>query len=71
MLKCRPPRNRTPRRGEVEHCRPWLARQVELADPAVLVALGTTAAAWFLGSGARIGALRGTTAGRTTGVRSS
>ncbi len=61
VLKCRPPRNRTPRRREVEQCRPWLARQVELADPAVLVALGTTAAAWFLGSGARIGALRGTT----------
>lgn len=60
VLKCRPPANRTPRRGEVERCRPWLVRQVELVDPAVLVALGGTAAAWFLGTGARIGALRGT-----------
>lgn len=60
VLKCRPPRNRTPRRSEVERCRPWLVRQVELADPAVVVALGGTAAAWFLGTGARIGALRGT-----------
>lgn len=60
VLKCRPPRNRSPRRAEVERCRPWLARQVEMADPAVVVALGGTAAAWFLGTGARIGALRGT-----------
>lgn len=60
VLKCRPPANRTPRRGEVENCRPWLVRQVEMADPAVLVALGSTAAAWFLGTGARIGALRET-----------
>jgi DNA polymerase len=61
VLKCRPPNNRTPRRGEVEQCRPWLTRQVELVEPAVVVALGGSAAAWFLGSGARIGALRGTT----------
>lgn len=59
VLKCRPPANRTPRRAEVARCRPWLARQVELLDPAVVVALGGTAAAWFAGPGARIAALRG------------
>jgi DNA polymerase len=58
VLKCRPPANRTPRRGEVERCRPWLVRQVDLVDPKVVVALGSTAAAWFFGAGARIGALR-------------
>jgi DNA polymerase len=58
VLKCRPPANRKPRRVEVARCRPWLARQIELAAPAVVVALGGTAAEWFFGPGARIGTLR-------------
>lgn len=58
VLKCRPPANRKPRRAEVQRCRPWLARQIELVDPAVVVALGGTAAEWFFGAGARIAALR-------------
>lgn len=58
VLKCRPPANRKPRRVEVQRCRPWLARQIELVDPVVVVALGGTAAEWFVGSGARIVALR-------------
>jgi uracil-DNA glycosylase len=60
VLKCRPPKNRTPRRGEVELCRPWLMRQIELVDPTVVVALGGSATEWFVGRGARISALRGT-----------
>lgn len=60
VLKCRPPKNRTPRRGEVERCRPWLTRQLELVDPTVVVALGGSATEWFVGRGARISALRGT-----------
>ena len=58
VLKCRPPANRKPRRAEVARCRPWLARQLELVDPAVVVALGGTAAEWFFGPGARIARLR-------------
>jgi uracil-DNA glycosylase family 4 len=58
VLKCRPPANRTPRRAEIARCRPWLTRQLELVDPRVVVALGSTAAAWFFGPAARIGALR-------------
>lgn len=60
VLKCRPPKNRTPRRREVELCRPWLTRQIELVDPTVVVALGGSATEWFVGRGARISALRGT-----------
>ena len=59
VLKCRPPANRKPRRAEVARCRPWLDRQIELIDPAVVVALGGTAAEWFFGPGARIATLRG------------
>ncbi len=58
VLKCRPPANRTPRRAEVQRCRPWLSRQIELVGPRVMVALGSTAAAWFFGPSARIRALR-------------
>jgi uracil-DNA glycosylase family 4 len=59
VLKCRPPGNRKPRRAEVTRCRPWLERQVTLAAPRVIVALGGTATEWFFGPGARITALRG------------
>ena len=59
VLKCRPPANRKPRRGEVARCRPWLERQIALLDPALVVALGGTAAEWFVGPSARITALRG------------
>lgn len=58
VLKCRPPANRKPRRGEVARCRPWLARQLELTGPAVVVAMGGTAAEWFAGPGAKVSALR-------------
>ncbi len=48
-LKCRPPGNRPPTRTESANCRPWTARQLELADPVVVVALGLSATRWFLG----------------------
>jgi uracil-DNA glycosylase family 4 len=60
VLKCRPPANRKPRRAEVGRCRPWLERQVALAAPRVVVALGGTATEWFFGPSARISALRET-----------
>jgi len=58
-VKCRPPANRTPRRGEAATCRGWLDRQVVLADPAVVVTLGGSALAWAVGPGRRLGAERG------------
>lgn len=48
-LKCRPPGNRPPTRAESATCRPWTDRQLALADPAVVVALGLSAARWWLG----------------------
>jgi uracil-DNA glycosylase len=58
VLKCRPPGNRKPTRQEVATCRPWLDRQVALADPRVVVTLGGTAAEWALGPGVRVGVAR-------------
>jgi DNA polymerase len=57
-LKCRPPANRKPRRAETASCRPWLEAQLGLVRPKVLVTLGGTAAEWFFGPSARVGALR-------------
>ena len=58
VLKCRPPCNRKPRAVEVENCRPWLTRQISLADPSVVCTLGGTAAEWMFGRGVRIASLR-------------
>jgi DNA polymerase len=59
VLKCRPPGNRTPKRPEIDRCRPWLDRQLDLIAPELVVALGLTAVTWFLGRGVRLGASRG------------
>lgn len=59
VLKCRPPGNRAPTRMESARCTRWLDRQVELLDPALVVALGGTAVAWALGYGVRLGEVRG------------
>ena len=49
IVKCRPPGNRTPKAPEVARCGGWLRRQLDLLDPPVVVALGLSAAKWFLG----------------------
>jgi uracil-DNA glycosylase len=48
-LKCRPPGNRPPRPQESRRCRGWVERQLALADPSLVVALGLSATRWFLG----------------------
>jgi DNA polymerase len=59
VLKCRPPNNRTPAPPEVDACRPYLARQIELVAPRLIVALGRSAANTLLGNDASIASLRG------------
>ena len=55
----RPPGNRTPTPAEVEACAPFLARQIELLSPEVLVLLGGAAAKTILGVTEGIMRLRG------------
>ena len=43
VVKCRPPQNRDPRPDEIEACRPYLAGQLELIAPKVVVTLGNFA----------------------------
>lgn len=40
VLKCRPPGNRDPLPLEIENCREYLLRQVELIEPVVICTLG-------------------------------
>jgi len=40
VVKCRPPGNRDPQPEEIEACRPYLDRQIELLRPRLVVTLG-------------------------------
>ncbi|MDE2366236.1 MAG: uracil-DNA glycosylase [Betaproteobacteria bacterium] len=59
IVKCRPPGNREPTPYEAQQCEPYLARQIELVKPKLIIALGKTAAQNLLGTDASIGSLRG------------
>jgi len=59
VLKCRPPANRNPEPGEVACCAPYLARQIALVQPRVIVALGRFAVQALLSTDASIASLRG------------
>jgi len=48
VLKCRPPDNRDPLAEEIEACKPFLDRQIELVAPKMIVTLGRfSMARWF------------------------
>ena len=59
VLKCRPPGNRNPEHAEVAQCAPFLARQVELIRPQLILALGRFACQTLLNTDASIATLRG------------
>lgn len=40
VIKCRPPQNREPLPVEIESCRKWLDRQVEIIQPKMIITLG-------------------------------
>lgn len=60
VVKCRPPENRNPEPDEVAACAPFLARQIEIVGPEVIVALGKFAAQTLLETKTPITRLRGT-----------
>ncbi len=68
VLKTRPPQNRPPLPGEAELCGPYLAEQIRIIRPEVLVALGNPAVKWLLGTAEGITRLRGTWAGYADGA---
>jgi uracil-DNA glycosylase len=60
VVKCRPPDNRDPEPDEIAACAPYLRRQLEVLDPAVVVTLGRFSMAAFM-PGVKISAVHGTT----------
>jgi uracil-DNA glycosylase family 4 len=59
VVKCRPPSNRDPEPAEMAACAPFLRRQLEVLDPALVVTLGRHSLQTFM-PGARIGGSHGT-----------
>jgi DNA polymerase len=58
-VKCRPPNNRTPEPAETAACWPFLARQIELIRPKLIVTLGKPAAQTLLQQEVTISRARG------------
>jgi DNA polymerase len=59
IVKCRPPQNRVPEPQEANTCLPFLVRQIDVIQPEVIVALGSTAATYLLGAKSPLAGLRG------------
>jgi DNA polymerase len=59
VVKCRPPDNRDPEPDEIAACAPYLTRQLEVLDPALVVTLGRFSMARF-NPGAKISQVHGT-----------
>jgi uracil-DNA glycosylase len=69
VLKCRPPGNRDPLPQEIENCRPYLFRQIELIEPRVICTLGNFATKLLRGDPTGITRLHGREEVRTIGPR--
>lgn len=60
VVKCRPPHNRDPKEAEIDACKPYLRRQIQLVDPDVVVTVGNFSSKLLLGTTTGITRLRGT-----------
>jgi DNA polymerase len=69
VIPWRPPGNRTPTPQETAICLPFITRQIELADPDVLVCLGGPSAQALLATTEGITRLRGRVMDYDTGTR--
>jgi DNA polymerase len=59
IVKCRPPNNREPAPEEAQSCAPYLARQIALIKPKIILAVGRVAAQNLLKTDRPVGTLRG------------
>ena len=60
IVKCRPPKNRTPTPTEVGTCRTFLDSQIKAVSPKTIVTLGKPASSLLLGKDIAITKVRGT-----------
>ncbi len=49
IVKCRPPQNRIPTDEEVNSCKPFLLKQIEIVKPKIIIALGETSYSYLTG----------------------
>lgn len=59
VVKCRPPNNRDPQEEEIDACRGYLEKQIEIINPKVIVTLGNYSTKFVLNRSEGIKALRG------------
>ena len=59
VVKCRPPQNRDPRPDEINACKGYLKRQIELIDPKVVLTLGNFSMKLLLNTTTGITRMRG------------
>jgi uracil-DNA glycosylase len=59
VIKCRPPQNRNPRAEEIESCKPYLLKQIELIRPKIICTLGNFSTQLLLGHKVGITKVRG------------
>jgi DNA polymerase len=69
VLKCRPPGNRDPQPAEIENCREYLYRQLELIQPTVVCTLGNFSTKLLREDNTGITRLRGRAEVRVIGPR--
>ncbi len=61
VVKCRPPKNRDPKRDEIAACHDFLLRQLELLEPHVILSVGNFATRAVLNTKKGITEIHGTT----------
>ncbi|MDR1460460.1 MAG: uracil-DNA glycosylase [Campylobacteraceae bacterium] len=59
IVKCRPPQNRAPTYEEANICRPYLLKQIEIINPSIIVALGSTSFRYLTDDETPISRVRG------------
>ncbi|MBM4128708.1 MAG: uracil-DNA glycosylase [Nitrospira sp.] len=60
IVKCRPPMNRDPEKDEIQTCRFFVERQIEIINPEVIISLGRISAQALIGvTGVKMTAIRG------------
>lgn len=58
-VKCRPPGNRTPEPSEIATCQPYLAQQIAMLKPKIIVLLGKAAVSSVLKEDKTLASMRG------------
>jgi len=59
VVKCRPPDNREPKKEEIDACKPYLFKQIELLDPKLIILVGKYSVNTVLGLNLKISNLKG------------